>query len=402
MGDLVGSYTSFIFPDPKYVSWPVGTKKVCDDVVNNKTAANMLGIVDDKITTYLLDGRQLTASGTVKELNGIPVGGAWRSPPDPRDVYPYPGFLERSNVAWEILAKSNPNVPHVAVPSFVGEAFSGIVSSLKNSLEEVLDKKYLETVSVEQQQAYYKAIGSTKTTEHFKSIASGTVGAHFGAIPVIQDLKKMFQYHKEVRERFRWLKNLSEGKSIKRKVQLGSDYQRGPVGEEHVLHSETCLVKGKYVTHYAKREWGSVQWKLEPWFEIPTESHELFELIDNLVWDFSIDGFLAMVWELCPWSWFLDWFVGVGSVMNATRNQVPLTHSHLCMMRTSRAIRKYQTTEFPGWVSLSGTKLESRERKERILVAPQLPFPVTVPAVTGRQWSILAGISFLKAANQSS
>jgi hypothetical protein len=379
LGPITGSYTSFIFPDPKYVSWNVGSKQECDDIVGSRETANLFILVNDNVTTFLADGEYRTGSGTlIKKLNGIPLAGPWVSPPDPRDVYPLPGFLEKSNVAWEILSKSNPNVPQVPIPAFVGEGLGGIASKVKRGIE--------------------KARGIVEDTGYAssKSIARGTVGAHFDLIPLINDFKKMLQFQRALQHRLNWLRHLAEGKPIKRRVSLGAEREKQVNDAEVNLHTESATFKGKYQTSYYKEEWGTVQWKLEPWFKIPKDNAELTKLAERLTWDISLDGLLNAAWEFTPWSWFTDWFLGVGAVIDATRNTVPLQHSHLCMMRTSGASRTYQCTSKPSWATVSGSKTESRTRKERFPISPMLPFPVTIPAITSRQWSILGAISFLK------
>jgi len=382
MGPLTGSYTSYLYPDPKYVSWNVGSKQECDDIVGSRTTANLFNLENDNVTTFLADGTQYTSWGTIiKQLNSVPIGGPWISTPDPRDVYPIPGFLEKSNIAWEILSKTNPNVPHVPVPAFVGEGLGGIASKVKRGI------------------AKAKGMRESVGYAHSKSIARGTLGAHFDLIPLINDFKKLLQAQRAIQHRMNWLKHLREGKPIKRRVSLKGGRQKDGPSASTYLHSESTTIQGRYTTSYYSKQWGTVQWKLLGDFKIPSHNGELEELAKRLTYDLSLDGILAAAWEFTPWSWLIDWFVGVGDVIDATRNTIPLTHSHLCLMRTSGASREYEVTSKPDWVQISGTKTESKVRKDRFPISPVLPFPVTIPAITSRQWSILGAISFLKASH---
>jgi hypothetical protein len=108
---------------------------------------------------------------------------------------------------------------------------------------------------------------------------------------------------------------------------------------------------------------------------------------------------LAAAWELCPWSWFVDWFLDVGTTIAAYNNTLGLTWSDICYMRTCEARFDYDL--MVGWPSsgytLSGIPYESEVVKERFPVTPGLGVsPSFLPLFTQKQWSILGSLAALK------
>lgn len=365
-GTVTGTYWNVIFGTQYKVSNSIGTYSFCDDIVGSPTTANPLELYHDYMDDHMLDGVLWSGNSKVRELTSIPMRGGHTTVPEPRTKYPYPGVLEKSNKAWEILSATNPNVPHVEVPSFVGE--------LKDLPMLVRDW------------------GGNL----LRKAAKGHISWQFAIKPMYHDIRKMLQFQQAVNHRMNWLRKLRDGENMKRRHRIGREQHTTDWSNESTLHSSTCIVKGRWREHYSKEEWGTVQWKLASWFQIPENDDELQKLALRLAFDISLDGGIAAVWNLLPWTWLIDWFVGIGDVIDATRNTVPMTHSHLCLMRTSVANREYELTDVPAWVTVSGNRQETRTRKDRIRVEPVIPFPVTVPAITGRQWSILGALAYLK------
>lgn len=366
MGPVTGTYWNSIF-GTQYVSEDVGTHEECDDVVGNRTSANPFEHFLQSKSDILLNGTYKTSSGTkVKELTGVPCGGGPAFVPEPRQKYPVPTGLELSNLAWELLSKTNPNVPHVSVPTFVGE---------------LKDLPLL-----------FKNWGGTL----LQRAAKGNIAWQFAVKPMISDLRKMLNFQDAVDERLRWLKDLSEDKYLKRRAGLGKKVDKGSWTQEQILHSYTCIIKGRWRETTDYDQWGTVQYFSAASFNQPKTNDEAKKLAWKLATDVSIDGGISAVWNLLPWSWLIDWFVGFNQVIDATRNTVPFLHRNLCIMRTSKAFRRYEFTEVPEWVTTSGNRFEYMTRKDRYLASPTWVLPISVPAVTGRQWSILGSLGFLR------
>jgi hypothetical protein len=132
---------------------------------------------------------------------------------------------------------------------------------------------------------------------------------------------------------------------------------------------------------------------------IPDTFEQRRILAEKLTLGITSRGALQALWEVTPWSWFMDWFGGFGTILAATDNTIPMTWSEVCVMRKTRSESTFTVHDgaWQSWVSLSGPPVEIHERKERYLCAPVLPFiPSLQPLVSPKAWSILGSLAILK------
>jgi hypothetical protein len=106
---------------------------------------------------------------------------------------------------------------------------------------------------------------------------------------------------------------------------------------------------------------------------------------------------LATAWELCPWSWLIDWCTNYGDIIAATRNAIPVTYSDVAIMRTTTSRRIfYDIGTDPTWsyIHRMGDYFELATRKERFRPI-LLPFslPCFFPLIEGGHWQILAALA---------
>lgn len=272
-------------------------------------------------------------------------------------------------MAWEILSKTNPSVPHVSVPTFIAEMkdIPGLV----------------------------KGFGETL----LKRAANGYISWRWALKPMISDLRKLFRFVKAVDDRVTWLMKLRAGQTLRRRVQLGvTVIVDAP--QLKVVQSEGCSIYGRFTSSYARKAWGSAQWKLLPDSILPELGYGPLEKKATLLtFGLTSHEALAATWELMPWSWLVDWFAGVGDIIAATNNSVGCTWQNVCYMRRSEAILScvYDPVLSQAF-ALAGLKNQSYKyamiRKERFVVSPVLPLPVPrLPILTSGQWSILAALA---------
>lgn len=341
----------------------VGSWHLCEDTVGNYPLANGLDILHERHSEYTLNGKFYSGSTLLAEMQDLPAYGGFISPPEPWIAFPKPSWLELSNYAWQILSKTNPNVEDISVPTFIGE--------LRDfpRLFQVRGRNVLQRVS------------------------GGYVNYQFGWKPMLSDIRRMLQFQRSVEERLRMLRNLRDGKWISRRCFLESDKSETDPSAEFIINSDQGLVKARHTTTYQMKVWGSCQFSLAPGTELPPPGSDSEWL---LAWRLTTGvtgwGGVKTLWNLLPWSWFVDWFAGIGDLIDATNNTIPMIHRNLCVMRTISAKKSYSITSKPSWMSVSGQRSEERERKERILAAPLVPFIVEIPAITATQWSILGAI----------
>jgi len=183
-------------------------------------------------------------------------------------------------------------------------------------------------------------------------------------------------------------------------VQLGSNATKTTLLNQ-ILHSEGLVIKGARNTAYTEKVWGSVVYKAPYKLNVAAlhNEEELRARAYRLVTGITTHEALASAWELMPWSWLVDWFLQVGTVINATNNTLGLQWSNMCLMRTttSETTVDIDKAASESWAILNSGFLETYVRKERFVVSPALPFaPTYLPIFTRKAQRILGSLLIMK------
>lgn len=361
--------------NPEYIistgSRTHGLKVDCDDVIGNKEGANPLQIYRTHTFHPALSGVYYgTPPGPDAQLEFIegPVSYV-PVPPDPQAEFPGYTTSDIHDFSWEILAKCNPAKPHVGIPQAIGE------------LKDV--------------PSLFKKWG----TGYLDNAARLNLTWRFGIAPVINDLMKMSSFVDAVNQRIRELKSLRDRKPLRKRCSLGQ-YRvvKDPVHK--YLHTSFYTMTGWRTVTYTAKVWGSVEWKIQPDSFIPDlNDNQIKNLARQLSTGFTNWGAVRTAWELAPWSWMIDWFSNVGTMIDALDNSLELTWNRICLMRHSRGSAKIvqESTGQSTWCTLDGWYVEEAERKERYSIFPVWPFPLPrLPILNSGQWSILASLLALQ------
>lgn len=347
-----------------------GETKTCDDVIGNPHGANPLQIDSIDVSRPRLNGEQWSGSQLVRKLTNWPIDYE-PTPVDPRTQFPELDVLERSNYSWETLAKTNISVPIVSVPTFVGE-LKDIPSLVRDWGGNIL-----------------------------RQVAKGHLSWRWAVQPLLSDLGKLYDLSSSLRKLEFDLSLLSQQKYLRKRTTLSPGYLLpGPQVDNIIIDSGSTgsLITATRTSHRVHSLWGSVKWTASPDFKIPLgpNGHD-FRLRTSL--GLNSQAALATLWELTPWSWFIDWFAGIGTLISATNNAIPMTWGNICIMRTTTVKSEFHVDDGPWsqYFSLSGEFTESHVRKERWPSVPVVPFiPSYLPLFDSGKWSILASLQALK------
>jgi hypothetical protein len=398
-----------------------GATEVCDDIVGNREGANpfehklvfeFYPSLTGKLEAWWAPGNYLL------EFVDYPVD-YQPAPPDPRSEFPGYTISELHDFAWKILAQTNPSTPHVSVPSFMGELkeFPALLRAcggdfLARSLKGVSSPGgWVKKAAATAGQAIAGMRGNPfpRILNH---IASGHLSWRWGIKPLIGDLRKMYGFIKAANERFKELRNLRDGKTIRKRCSLGK-YLKKSERQRKFLHSFYYGLEGWSQVTYTAEVWGSAEWKLaltesDPlWDAIfgpklnPDMTDQQLELLSRqIAAGFTSHEILATAWELTPWSWLADWCGNVNDVIAASNNALGLTWGRICVMRRSKGEYNVEIDHSVGstWATLSGGWRVAMERKDRHPVFPVLPFPLPhLPFLSKGRMSILGSLAILKA-----
>lgn len=375
-------------PQEQTLSALAGTTTTCDDVIGHtghlfgtqQYLDNALLIVRWIQRVGVLNGEKWVTVGSTptldKKFSKCPVG-LHPNPPSASVAFPIPTALAKSNYAYQIIGSTNPSVADISVPTFIGE------------LKDV--------------PGLIRSWGNLANLQRGKAINKGAE-AHlmwrWGVAPLISDIRKMLTVTQLVEKRFALLTRLQNGGVIRKRCSLSSSVIKEP-DSNVVLQSEGAFITATASTVHTVKVWGSAQWKMSSKaLPLPRDSASKRKLAWRLVTGMTTWEAAATSWELLPWSWLVDWFVNFSTLISGANHAIEVTWANMCLMRTVSSKRTY-TPKAPApadaWASVSGACSQEEIRKERYVVSPSAPLPLTLaPLIEGKTWSILGSLAVLK------
>lgn len=336
-----------------------GPYESCTDTVGEFTTSNRFDLV--RTFTHF---PTVTGAG---EFVGYPIQ-YHPGPDDPRGAWPAYNLADLNALAWEILAKTNPSVPEVNIPAFLGE-LKDIPGTMRDWGRSLL-----------------------------RDAARGYITWRWAIRPLVSDLAKLYHFQRTVNNRMVELYALRDRRTLKRRCSLVNASSK--TFTTPVCHGIRFFLQCRRDVVMTTRSWGTAEWKLLPDSKLPTLGYAPLEgLAASSATGWNRYGLLEAAWELTPWSWLTDWFSNVGTCAKASNNALGLTFGRISLMRTSTSKSNYTNVSgpIPSQYTLSGWYEEEMIRKERFPVFPVIPVPLpTLPLLTKSQLSILGALAILK------
>jgi hypothetical protein len=327
-----------------------------------------LAISKWKVEPFVADGERVEAFRNVKYVGYDML--ALRRPEDISALHitPWDYYFTQA------IAGMNPDVPVVDLPLFLFE-FKDFPAMLKNMGDVLL----LE-----------KTIG--KKTHKLGQIVDGVkLGAEsflaykFGWAPLMSDLVNLGHLALGIDQRIRQLRNMQKRKKVRRHLTSTSNsYDGGGV--------------------FAASPWyGVLQTDIEEsttaWF---TARPYLLDDMPPLIPDDKTALLQAMgltqglsystVWNAVPWSWLVDYFINVGSFLEAHRGYTRWAMGDVCVMETFTRVRSRRDhTSVKDSLTFSGGRISftTKRRQFRHNPSPRLAYD---PFLSGGQYANLGAL----------
>jgi hypothetical protein len=292
-----------------------------------------------------------------------------------------------------VLSKSNPNRPAISIPVSFGTEMIDLPRQFKdlgdNLIGEMFRNKSL--------QAYKRAASRKGISKHDLDTASKNfLAINFGWVPLVQDITKMINIQRDVTKRFRELTSLYRKGGLHRHVTLDDEMISFT---DHVAFQSSLIgIGGDRHTVVRRKTWGSVIWTPDAGnFPPDVSDGSQLRLAARLVGDLYGPS-LDTVWRAIPFSWMANWFSNVGQVLNATRNNLSVTPSNMCLM--THVVNTVTDIASPALVPDFINDITCTdgvyvwETKERLaLPFPTASFTVGWPILSAFQVSILGSLS---------
>lgn len=268
-----------------------------------------------------------------------------------------------ASLTTRALANLNPSNPRVDIPLFLFELKD--LPRMIRQLGDVLKGKYKPS-----------------------DVPGGHLAYVFGWAPLFSDLAKFIGLSKMLDDHFRHLKKMEAGEKFKRSL-----------GELNISNSKTSdyaityvlpkpLVVGENWVKEDHKAWFSAKAQLNA--TLPGGFEEQRWLAARAALGLNVSA--ATIWNAIPWSWLIDYFVNIGTFLDAHRGYIPWTVKSLCLMRTKTAVSQvknlscnYAFVHNSGGVLTTITKL-------RTVVANPTPKISFKPILTDGQSAILASL----------
>ena len=319
--------------------------------------------------------------------------------------------LDVNNFAWKVMSEANPSAPITSVPTFIAE-LKDLPSLMKNWYGLFLRGKSAFRPS---QANWRPPKGAPRQPPSSwnkmlqlipETIASGHLTWRWAIAPFIDDIRKFCDASFHISRNLAMLQRLQDGKALRRRVSLRTTTY-SEVQSNVFLHSDGTIIKGDLLTSCSEKSWGTVTYSLPKSTDLGTSPGSLAEAnrqlnrMRRLTYGITTYGLLETAWELMPWSWMVDWFTNLGSVISANNNSLGLQRGSICLMQTINTNRTIQAiTQKADWVTLVGSDFyQAYVTKDRIVNAvPLLPFaPTYLPLLTWKAQSILGSLAVLRA-----
>jgi hypothetical protein len=346
------------------------------DVIGNYPLPNPFHLTRVTSTPLILNGERFLGDPPVlsRAFKDCPIDFVI-SGDGPNAVFPKFNPVELGNHALGAVADTNPNLPHISVPTAIGE-LKDVPGLLKGWGDGIL-----------------------------KAIANGYLSWRWGIKPMVRDLTALLDFHDAVNSRIKELERLKGDRYIRKRVGLGSTTETTLATSPTFLETELGLsayLRGYKRVVYTQKAWATVQWNVDSGYVFPKTADGMADLARQLVLGMTSHEALATAWELFPWSWAVDWFFGIGDVINAGNNTIPLTFSNVCIMQTTSAKTEYVRIgthpEDSTWIYFSGEFSYQHEELRRFpsVFVPPVAFPTILPFLDKGKWSILGALAVLR------
>nr|UJQ84926.1 MAG: hypothetical protein 1 [Leviviridae sp.] len=342
-------------------------------VSSSETVEDVVGQGDNQpfvVSKWLKEGGQFSGSVGSYSINGYAASIMFST-----GTLTTPVALPTANyatLASQLLMRTTPNRSSsqiLASLAELGELPSLVRDSYANSMERM-----------------FKRI-PPKAFRTLDRLAKRNLMVQFGLMPMISDLNMLLKFQALVDQRVSELEKLRT-RGLRRTITLQTD--SGISQFDNTNHSNGWIYVSTMHRRTTRVIRGHVRWTLQSNFVLSEAN--MRSLAARTVTGNKLDP--LTLYELFPWSWFIDYFTNLNHFVKLSRNIIPCTHSTPRMMvHTETTLTSSNGRS--AWPNLTMTPIKSRSiRKERFARVASLA--AHRDFLSKSQMSILGSLAILK------
>lgn len=234
-----------------------------------------------------------------------------------------------------------------------------------------------------------------------KKAADHWLNTQFGWKPFLSDLRSFYKTWKESDKLIAQLKR-DNGQWIRRSGTVLKDETLDVLASSDTSHCSIPNIQGAHfnpvrgshrITRVARRR---------VWFE--AQFRYYMPKLDSVVWRekallqlYGLDPNPALLWELTPWSWLVDWVSNVGDVLNNVSTDLSqnLAAKYAYVMSHREEVVRIESKQHFKQGDHTDTWERTLSRKHRVEANP-FGFSLTWDGLSARQWSILGALGITR------
>lgn len=317
-------------------------RETCDDTTDVYRADHPLTLIKKVAIPMTVNGTAAVGTSRSEYDNYKPQNRAlWQYCPDPTST-PW------SLIETKALAVLNPNRPILDLPLFLWE--------LKDVLPAL--KKWGDNL-----------LGSNGAGD---LVGGQYLAFQFGWLPLMDDLHKILNLGKLLDAHLKRMQALKgDGTRIKRTV-LNTDqliaWWAYPLNTAHVFIPSPIWV-GNEIVGEKRKAWVVANVKIDTSM-FPTEDDFRNSVFDRALGIHSAALSYATIWEMMPWSWLVDYFTNIGTMLAARRGGFLFTIERTCLMCKTVVTSTLHESENPYGLSVIPGSLTTTIKQRVVLNRP--------------------------------
>jgi hypothetical protein len=226
-----------------------------------------------------------------------------------------------------------------------------------------------------------------------KAYARINLMIQFGLMPIISDIKTLLKFQGLVDDRVKEYERLYGPRGLRRTLQLFTGSTMGQVSQATIQSQGVTLHADIHKTTKVEVR-GHIRWHAN--FPLRVSDSELRDTALKAMLGYQLDPYT--LYELMPWSWFIDYFSNLGNIVKASRNMLTMRHDAVRIMEHRRTISRSLNHDIE---VQSGNQITCtpifvvNETKTRRIVSP-IVFNAQDVVLSGQQLSILGSLAVVK------